>query len=89
MADIVEQRITPNTPRVIDNQEVKVYVPVASSSQKGVASYNPKDFVIDNKGTVNLKHPVSQQREFANPLVDPEKMANITEPGHENDNSVS
>ena len=89
MADIVEQRITPNTPRVIDNQEVKVYVPVASSSQKGVASYNPKDFVIDNKGTVNLKHPISQQREFANPLVDPEKMANITEPGHENDNSVS
>ena len=89
MGDIVEQRVTPNTPRVIDNQEVKVYVPIATSSQKGVAKYNPKDFFIDNKGNVNLRQPISQQREFANPLVDPEAMANISQPGHENDNSVS
>ena len=89
MGDIVEQRVTPNTPRVIDNQEVKVYVPVASSSQKGVAKYNPTDFFIDSKGSVNLRHPISQQRAFANPLVDPEAMANIGQPGHENDNSVS
>lgn len=89
MADIVEQRVTPNTPRVIDQQEVKVYVPVASSTQKGVAKYNAKDFIVDNNGVVNLKHPISQQRNFANPLVDPEAMARIQEHGHENDNSVS
>ena len=35
MADIVEQRLTPNTPRVIDNQEVKVYTPIARTNQKG------------------------------------------------------
>ena len=89
MADIVEQRITPNTPRVIDNQEVKVYVPVASSSQKGVAVYNSTDFVVDNNGKVRLRYPLSMQRQYADPLHDPNKMSHITEVGHEADNSVS
>lgn len=89
MADIIEQRVTPNTPRVIDNQEVKVYTPTARGNQRGVASYNSRDFNIDNKGMVSLKQPLNLQRKNADPLVNPEKMAPITEPGHENDNPVS
>lgn len=89
MADIVEQRLTPNTPRVIDNQEVKVYTPIARTNQKGIASYDPKDFVIDNQGKVSLKNSLEIQRKNADPLVDADKMEHITEPGHEYDNSVS
>lgn len=89
MADIVEQRLTPNTPRVIDNQEVKVYTPIARTNQKGIASYDPKDFVIDNQGKVSLKNSLEIQRKNANPLVDADKMEHITEAGHEYDNSVS
>lgn len=89
MADIIEQRITPDKPRIIDHQEVKVYTPVARPGKKGIASYNPEDFLIDNKGMVSARNSLKVQRQFADPLHDPEKMANINEPGLQNENSVS
>lgn len=89
MADIIEQRITPDKPRIIDHQEVKVYTPVARSGKKGIASYNPEDFLIDNKGMVSARNSLKTQRQFADPIHDPDKMGNINEPGLENENSVS
>ena len=89
MADIVEQRITPEKPRIIDHQEVKVYTPTARPGKKGIASFNPEDFIVDNSGMVSARNSINTQREYADPLHNPQQMANIDEYGHEKDNSVS
>ena len=89
MADIIEQRITPNKPRIIDNQEVKVYTPVARTGQKGIASFDPDDFLVNNQGKVSARNPIRTQRQYADPLNNPAQMAEIHLPGQENLNSVS
>lgn len=89
MADIIEQRITPEKPRIIDHQEVKVYVPTVSANQKGIASFDNEDFIIDNKGKVSARNSIRVQRQYADPLHNPQQMAEIGIPGKQNENSVS
>lgn len=68
MADIVEQIVNPQKPRVIAGQEVKVYTPIATSNQKGIASYDNNDFIVDSNGMVSLRHSLKTQMAQADPL---------------------
>ena len=52
--NIIEEIVIPEVPKVIPDQEIYVYVPTASSSKKGVASFNDENFDIEN-GQVSIK----------------------------------
>lgn len=68
MADIIEQIVNPQKPRVIAGQEVKVYTPIATNDQKGIALFDNNDFMVDNQGRVSLKYPLATQMAQADPL---------------------
>lgn len=48
--------VNPMLPKILENEQINVYVPVASSEGSGVASFNDEQFVVDTDGTVEL-HP--------------------------------
>ena len=52
--NIIEEIVIPEVPKVIPDQEIYVYVPTASSSKKGVASFNEDNFDVEN-GQVSIK----------------------------------
>jgi hypothetical protein len=54
MSNIVEDIVIPESPRVINGQQVYIYVPVASTSSKGISSYYELHFVVDEEGQVQL-----------------------------------
>ena len=56
MADrnVFQQQITPVKPKVLAKEHVFVYVPRASGTTEGIASYNPNDFNVNN-GQVTIK----------------------------------
>ena len=56
MADrnVFQQQITPVKPKVLSKERVFVYVPRASGTTEGIASYNPNDFNVNN-GQVTIK----------------------------------
>ena len=53
--NIVEVLLTPKVPKVIDNQQLMVYIPFASSKTPGVVMPNDKDFVVGSDGALYLK----------------------------------
>ena len=54
MANIIEEVVVPEVPKVIDKQELFVYVPEAADGQKGIASFDSEAFSVIN-GKVYLK----------------------------------
>ena len=54
--DIFQKSITPDKPRVLAEEQIYVYVPMATSTNAGIASYNRDQFdVIGSE--VSLKWP--------------------------------
>jgi hypothetical protein len=48
--NIIESIVIPETPKVLPNEKLHVYIPIATVDAKGIASYNEEDFdVIDGK----------------------------------------
>ena len=66
--NIFQRRITPNKPKILQEERIFVYVPQASSTSKGIANFIDKDFVV-NAGEVSLKWPMDLQIErLSDPL---------------------
>ncbi len=53
--NIVEVLLTPKVPKVIDNQQLMVYIPLATSETPGVVKPDDKDFTMGSDGTLYLK----------------------------------
>ena len=56
--DVVEKVIT-------DQPEVPVYIPYAGNTSPGIASFNSRDFIVEENGTVQLSKDVKQLTEDA------------------------
>ena len=56
--DIFQKAITPDMPRVLAEEQIYVYVPTATSTNAGIASYKREDFKVAN-GEVSLRWPIS------------------------------
>ena len=54
--DIFQKSITPDKPRVLAEEQIYVYVPMATSTNAGIASYNRDQFDIIGS-EVSLKWP--------------------------------
>lgn len=71
MANIFQQQIVPQKPKVLAEERIYVYMPAATGDNKGLASFNPRDFNAPN-GYASLKWPVEMLVEtLADPLVRP------------------
>ncbi len=55
--NIFQKAITPDMPRVLEGEQIYVYVPQATSTNAGIASYTNSDFKV-NDGVVSLRWPV-------------------------------
>ena len=57
MAEInkTEILITPVVPKIVDNQQLTVYVPLGTSNSPGVLMPDSKDFVVDTDAKMSLK----------------------------------
>ena len=66
--NIFQQQITPVKPKTIESERIFVYVPTAAKNIQGIASYNDRDFGVNN-GHVSLIWPEQMLIEqLANPL---------------------
>lgn len=73
MSNIVEDIVIPESPRVINGQQVYIYVPVASTSSKGISSYYELHFVVDEEGQVQLN--TKYLEDFCDTLISRETYA--------------
>lgn len=53
--NIRQQVVNPELPKVLENEQLNVYVPMASSDYPGIASYNENHFEISDEGMVSIK----------------------------------
>ena len=74
MANIFQETITPDKPKVLDGERVYVYVPRATLDTPGIASYDKDDFVLNN-GKVHLAKDIDE--EIAKHNVDPDAHKNL------------
>lgn len=66
--NIFQQQITPIKPKVLETERIFVYVPTATKNIQGIASFNERDFGVNN-GQVSLIWPEKMLIEqLANPL---------------------
>lgn len=49
------QKLVPNKPKVLQNEQIEVYVPTAGAEVNGTASFDPGNFNISKDGKVTLK----------------------------------
>lgn len=68
--NIFQKAITPDMPRVLEGEQIYVYVPQATSTNAGIASYKNEDFKV-NDGVVSLRWPAKSftQGPLANPSL--------------------
>lgn len=76
MANIFQETITPDKPKVLDGERVYVYVPRATLDTPGIASYDKDDFVLNN-GKVHLLKDIDE--EIAKHNIDPDAHKNLFE----------
>lgn len=55
--NVIETVVIPNVPRTMPNEQLYVYMPIASPTNPGIASYNNTHFVIQN-GEVSVRTDV-------------------------------
>ena len=78
MANIFQQQVVPQKPKVLSQERVFVYMPAASEDGKGLASFNPRDFNSPN-GYASLRWPMEMLVEtLADPLARP-ALTKVTE----------
>ena len=71
MANIFQQQIVPNKPKVLNQERIYVYMPDANEEGKGLASFNQEHFN-SSQGHVSLKWPAKLLIEdLADPTVRP------------------
>jgi len=70
MSKTLLQQVTPDKPKVLAEERVFVYMPNASSTKKGAASFNEIDFVAP-LGDVKLRWPTKMMVDLADPLLRP------------------
>ena len=56
--NVQEIAITPEKPNVLKNEQIEVYLPVASYNNAGAASFSDSDFLLDRYGNVQLRRSV-------------------------------
>lgn len=61
--NVIETLVVPEVPKVIPNQEIYVYVPVATDNKKGIASFDNVSFNI-SAGHISVKET------YVNSLID-------------------
>lgn len=61
--NILQGAITPVKPKVLEKENIFVYVEEASTSVKGIASYNADDFAV-SAGRVRIKWPYAHEGKF-------------------------
>ena len=67
--NIFQNQITPVKPKVLEGERIYVYVPTATKDIQGIASYNTRDFGVNN-GHVSLIWPKQMLvEELSNPLT--------------------
>ena len=67
--NIFQRQITPVKPKVLEQERIYVYTPIADTSTQGIASYNDTDFKV-NRGVVSLIWPEQMLVErLADPLT--------------------
>lgn len=68
--NIFQKAITPDMPRVLEGEQIYVYVPQATSTNAGIASYKNEDFKV-NDGVVSLRWPAKSftKGPLANPSL--------------------
>lgn len=67
--DIFQQSVIPQKPNILREQRVSVYVPKASKNSPGIASFEERDFIINN-AHVTLAWPKQMEIErLADPLL--------------------
>ena len=66
--NIFQKAITPDMPRVLEGEQIYVYVPQATSTNAGIASYKNADFKV-NDSVVSLRWPI--QSIVQGPLATP------------------
>lgn len=72
--NIFQQSIVPNKPRILEQERVFVYVPKATKDAPGIASFNNRDFIVNN-GHVQMTMPIQQQIEqLTNPFEYPSRI---------------
>ena len=72
MANIFQQQITPEKPKVLGEERIYVYIPVAGNNTKGIAAFNSRDFQVNKEGQVSLRWPMEMMVEsLANPIDRP------------------
>ena len=78
--------VTPDKPKVLEGERVYVYVPRATLDTPGIASYDSKDFILNN-GKVHLakdineeieKHNTKKTLHFANLFIYPALFKNLS-----------
>lgn len=65
MANIFQESVTPDKPKVLEGERVYVYVPRATLDTPGIASYDSKDFILNN-GKVHLVKDIDEEIEKHN-----------------------
>lgn len=71
MANIFQQQVVPDKPKVLAQERIYVYMPSASGDGKGLASFNQRDFSSPG-GHASLRWPMEMLVEqLADPLVRP------------------
>ena len=70
--NIFQRQITPVKPKVLEQERIYVYTPIADTSTQGIASYNDTDFKV-NRGVVSLIWP---EQMLVEQLADP--LANVS-----------
>ena len=56
MGNIVERKITPSNPRIVEKQQYTLYAPTARTvNEKGMTTYDPTDFIINN-GQLKMRY---------------------------------
>ena len=63
--------IQPEVPKVLDNEQVNVYVPFASELYAGIASYDSQHFEFKYSGKVSLNHIITETLNYVRRTIDP------------------
>lgn len=81
MANIFQTQVTPNKPKILSEERIFVYVPNATTSSKGIASFNPDQFSVIG-GDVSLLWPMDM---LVEQLDDPLRQPSLVQLLGEND----
>lgn len=63
--------IQPEVPKILDNEQINVYVPFATTLYAGIASYDSKHFEFKLPGKVSVHHDITETLNYVRRTLDP------------------